>query len=110
MIRKFKDQALSRGLLLLFNTRMKSLGEILELELDSGEKRIEMEILLRGEREPLRIRVERYTIRREDDRYLLDAEEIITSREWINHLAETYLQAKTVEIPERYAKMLMRIV
>ena len=109
MIRKLKDRTLSRGLLLLFNTRMKSLGEILELRLDSGGKRIELEILLRGEREPIRVRVEGYTIRQEGDHYLLGAEEIVTSREWINHLAERYLQERKVEIPERYAKMLMRI-
>jgi hypothetical protein len=110
MIRRLKDQTLSRGLLLLFNTRFKPVGEILRLELDSGEKRIDMEILLRGEREPIRVQVLHYSIRQEGERFLLGAEKIATSREWINHLIETYPGEKSVEIPERYAKILKRIV
>jgi hypothetical protein len=110
MLHRLKDRALSRGIAFLLNTRMERFGRVLRLELDTRSKSIEMELELRGEREPLHLRVERYIIRREGDRYLLVGEGIVTSREWINHLLETHLGEPSIEIPERYAKMLTAIV
>jgi hypothetical protein len=104
-----KDRALSKGVELAINARLKRFGKMLRFQLDSQKKTIELEVLLKGERDPLRVTVEHYEILREGEKYYLLAERIVTSREWINTVAENYLAGQRFEIPERYAKMLMLV-
>jgi hypothetical protein len=104
-----KDRALSKGVELALNSRIKRFGTMLSFQLDSQRKTIELTILLKGEKEPLQVTVERYEIVREGEKYYLLAENILTSREWINTVAESYLAGQRFEIPERYAKMLMLV-
>jgi hypothetical protein len=110
MIRRLKDRALSHGITLALNTKLQRFGRVLHMEIDTQEKSIEMELALRGEREPIHLRVQRYAIRQEGERFLLVGEGIVTSREWINELIDAHLPEPSVEIPERYAKMLAAIV
>jgi hypothetical protein len=105
----FRDKALSKGVELAVNSRIRRFGKVLKFQLDSREKTIELEILLKGEHEPLRVTVERYEIVEEGGRYYLLAENIVTSREWINTVAESYLVGQRFEIPERYAKILLLV-
>ena len=110
MIRKIKDKTLSQGVALALNAKIKRYGKMLKLELDSKEKSIRMEILLKGESEPLHVHVRHYEILEEEGRHYLLAEEIHTSREWINTVAREYLSGQRFEIPEQYAKMLKLVV
>jgi hypothetical protein len=104
-----RDKALSKGVELAVNSRIRRFGKVLKFQLDSREKTIELEILLKGEHEPLRVSLKRYEIVEEESRYYLLAENIVTSREWINTVAENYLAGQRFEIPERYAKILMLV-
>jgi len=110
MIRKLKDRTLSQCVSLAVNTKIKRFGKMLTFTLDSQNKTIELEILLKGEKEPLHLIVHRYEIIEESGRYFLIAERIVTSREWINIVAENYLKGQRFEIPEQYAKMLKMVV
>ena len=110
MIRKIKDKTLSQGIALAVDAKIKRYGKMLKLELDSKDKSIRMEILLKGEIEPLHVQIRRYEILEEEGRHYLLAEEIHTSREWINVIAQEYLASRRFEIPQQYAKMLKLIV
>ena len=109
LVTGLKDRALSKGVELALNSRLQRFGKMLSFQLDSQKKTIELEVLLKGERDPLHVTVERYEIVREGAKYYLLAERIVTSREWINTVAESYLAGQRFEIPERYAKMLMLV-
>ena len=110
MIRKLKDKTLSHCVYLAANAKIKRFGKMLNFNLDSQTRTIELEILLKGEKEPLFVKVHRYEILEEASRYYLMAEEIVTSREWINTVAESFLKNQRFEIPEQYAKMLKMVV
>ena len=110
MIRRLKDKTLSRGLALALNSRIEKYGRILDLRLDSRNKRLELELLLNGETDPLQVRVENYEVREEAGRWYLLAKELKSSREWIDTLAREYLSQRPLEIPERYAKMLKMVI
>ncbi|WP_292658139.1 hypothetical protein [Nitratifractor sp.] len=110
MIRNLKDKTLSRGLALALDKRIRQYGRILDLQLDSRNKRLELEILLKGEVEPLRVRIENYEVREEAGHWYLLAKELKSSREWIDILAREYLSQRPIEIPERYAKMLRMVI
>ncbi|ADV46569.1 hypothetical protein [Nitratifractor salsuginis] len=110
MIRRLKDSTLSQGLTLLINSRIKSYGKVLNLKVDSKQKNIELEILLKGEKEPIQVTVNEYEVIEEKGHWYLLAQEIVTSREWINIVAENFLKGQRFEIPEQYAKMLKLVL
>jgi len=110
MFRKMKDAALSKGAKVAINNYIKEYGKMLKLNLDSKNKSIELEVLLEGETEPLSVNVERYELAEENGKHLLKIYGIQTSRAWINTIAGSYLEGKSFEIPEEYAKMLKVIV
>ena len=105
-----RDAALSKGAKVAINTYLKEYGKMLKLNLDSKNKSITLEVLLEGEKEPLSVNVERYELTEEQGKHLLKIYGIHTSRAWINAIAGSYLEGKSFEIPEEYAKMLKVIV
>ena len=104
--RKGKDKAVSLGLEKLFKRSAGRFGKILNLNLDSKDKEIHLEILLKGETEPIEVHVKHYEIIREGDKYFIIADDIDISREWMKTLADEYIRAKPFEIPANYMKML----
>jgi hypothetical protein len=105
-----KDKALSTGAKIAINTQIKEFGKMLKLNLDSEKKRIEMEVMLDGEKEPLHVEVEQYVLKEEAGKHLLQIYGVKTSRAWINTVAASYLEGKSFEIPAEYAKMLKVVV
>ena len=62
MFRGLKDKALSKSLEVAINLKIKEYGEMLKLNLDSQNKTIEFEVMLKGEKEPLKVFVNNYEI------------------------------------------------
>ena len=110
MFKKLKDKALSKSLEVAINLKIKEYGEMLNLNLDSQNKTIDFEVMLKGEKEPLKVFVKNYEISEENGKYFLYAKDISTSREWINVVAENYLKGEKVELPEKIAKTLQILI
>ena len=110
MLKSIKDAALSKGLRVAVNYKIKEFGEMLKFNLDSKSKTIELEIMLEGEKEPLNIKVTSYALTEENGKSYLIANDIVTSRAWINTVASQYLSGQKLEIPVKYAKMLKLVV
>ncbi len=110
MFGKMKDAALSKSVKAALNRYMKEYGKMLKLELDSKSKKVMMEVMLEGEKEPLRVEVERYELTESDGKHYLKIYGIHTSRAWINTVAATYLEGKAFEVPEQYVSVLKLVV
>lgn len=110
MFRKMKDATLSKGVKIAINHKVKEYGKMIKLNLDSDNKMIELQLLLDGEKEPLHVTVNHYKLSEEHGRHYLVAENIVTSRAWINTVASQYLHGQKFEIPEEYAKLLKIVV
>ncbi len=110
MLKKIKDSALSKGAKIAINNYIKEYGKMLKLNLDSKQKSIELEVMLDGENEPLHVKVNHYKLSQENGCYYLVAEDIVTSRAWINTVATQYLHGQKFEIPKEYAKLLKVVV
>jgi len=110
MFKSLKDKALSKAVIAAVNLKIKEYGKMLKLNLDSTNKTIELEIMLKGEKEPLKVFVNSYEISEEDGKYFLYAKDIKTSREWINIIAENYLKGEKIELPEKIAKTLQILI
>ncbi|MBN2297667.1 MAG: hypothetical protein JXM72_03690, partial [Deltaproteobacteria bacterium] len=85
--RQTKDRAVSRTLETLGQSYARRFGKIMDLKLDSENKEIHLEILLKGESDPVTIHVWRYEIISEGGRHYLVAGDIAVSREWMEALA-----------------------
>jgi len=110
MFKSLKDKALSKAIISGINLKIKEYGKMLKLNLDSTNKTIELEIMLKGEKEPLKVFVNSYEISEEDGKYFLYAKDIKTSREWINIIAENYLKGEKIELSEKIAKTLQILI
>ena len=110
MFKKIKDTGLSKGLKVAINHKVKKYGKMLKLNLDSKNKTIELELMLEGEKEPLLVKINNYTLNEENGSFFLVAKDIVTSRAWINTVVEQYLNGHKFEIPQEYAKLLKVIV
>jgi len=110
MFKRAKDIALSKGVQMALNHKIKEFGEMIKLNLDSQNKTIELEVMLEGEKEPLHVKVNRYALNEENGSHYLVAEDIVTFRAWINTIASQYLSGQRFEIPQEYAKLLKVVV
>ncbi len=107
MLQKMKDVALSHGAKIVMNQHIGEYGEIVKLTLNSKFKSMDMEIMLDGEKESVKIQVEHYEITEENS---LRISGVTTSRAWITSLAYNHLEGKTFDVPHEYAKMLKAVI
>ena len=107
MLQKMKDVALSHGARIAMNKQISEYGEIIKLNLNSKFKTMDMEIMLDGEKESVKIQIEQYEITEENT---LRISGVRTSKAWITTLAHTHLEGKTFDVPDEYAKMLRAVI
>jgi len=107
MLQKIKDVALSHGARISMNKQISEYGEIVKLNMNSKFKTMDMEILLDGEKESVKIQIEHYEITEENT---LKISGVTTSKAWITTLAHAHLEGKTFDVPDEYAKMLRAVI
>ncbi len=79
---------------------------MINFRLDSENKLIQMEMMLKGEEEPIKFQVGKYEIIEEDGKLFVEVSEIVTNREWMNVAIGNFLPNKKIEIPAKYKKTL----
>ena len=79
---------------------------MINFRLDSESKVIQVEMMLKGEDEPIKFQVGKYDIIEEDGKVFVEVSELVTNREWMNLAINNYLPNKKIEIPAQYKKML----
>jgi hypothetical protein len=62
------------------------------LRIDSTNKRIDVELELKGEASPIQVAVKNYTLTTEAGETYIELGDIETSREWINALLTNYFK------------------
>ena len=107
MLKKMKDVALSHGARIAINQQISDYGEIVKLSLNSKFKSMDMEIMLDGENESVKVQVEHYEITEEN---FLRISGVTTSKSWMTTLAHTYLEGKIFDVSDEYAKMLKAVI
>ena len=95
---------------MLNETLLRDYGEIISLEIDSNDKTLHADVLLRGEKEPIRVEIQRYEISRQEDRTCFIARKIETSREWITTLAQKQLMGRPIPLPSQLSGVIARLL
>ncbi len=113
MFRKLKDQALSWGAERAIRSQMAAYGQLLSFQIDSGSKRIDFAVVLKGESEPIFGSILDYELINHGPKLLLGFSRIETTREWITVLLETLLPTRTIPLPQQaaqYSSLLQKII
>ena len=110
MFGAIKDKALSKGAQMAINSQIEDYGKVQSLRLNSKTKSIDMEIMLNGELELLKVHIAKYELTETAGRSQLRVNGVTTSRAWINKLASARLEGRTFDIPDEYGKMLKTMI
>ena len=110
-INKLKDKGTSYLFKRFFNSKIDKYGEMIKLKIDSIYKNIELEVLLKGEKESIFINIEKYEVVHKDDSNYIKFKNVSASREWIEVLIHnvaipSFAPKKMIEIDSTYAKIL----
>jgi len=81
----------------LNSTYLQPYGSVTELEIDSQNKSLVIILELKGESQPVEIRVPHYELIQRGEETFLDLGEIITSREWLNTLLRDHVNEKIIK-------------
>ena len=81
----------------LNSTWLKPYGTLTELDIDSEKKTLALTLELKGESQPVQIRIKHYELVEREDETYLELGEIETSREWVNTLLRDHLTEKVIK-------------
>src|ERR1051325_9708950 len=76
--------------------RLQPYGRMLNLSIDSKTKRIRLEILLKGETEPITITIDQYELTTAAGADFILIKQASASREWMNALIQDFAPGKTI--------------
>jgi len=94
------DSATGNHLLLcLLNNKLKEFGVMTSILIDSKSKSIAIEVELKGEDRPIRIRIDGYVVEPDGDGSRLKIGNISFSKEWMDVLAKKFLANAKLSIP-----------
>ena len=88
IFRDVKNSTISALTKKYVNSKLKGYGEMVNLKVDSKNKKIELEVLLKGEKESIFINFEEYEVVRKDDSNYIKFKNVSASREWLEVLIQ----------------------
>lgn len=101
-----KDVGLAIALKAFLNDRLRDFGEVLDCEIDTGRSRISVRTLLKGERDPLTVSVERYELAMEGEQLYATLRSFSSSRPWVSLLLSKVMTGKRYKLPGAVARLL----
>ena len=83
----------------VLNNKLKEFGMVTSILIDSKSKSITIEVELKGEDRPIRIKIKEYVIEPAGDGSLIKIGNISFSREWMDVVARKFLANAKLSIP-----------
>ena len=99
-----KDATNSALFKTIINTAIKSYGSVIAFKIDSKDKSFLMELMLKGETQPVRIEITRYEFKRHDEKSFVIIYNLKANREWMQTVMEFALLNKEFELPSKFDK------
>jgi hypothetical protein len=88
------------------NTKLRSIGEMTELSIDTKNKRVRVRLELVGEKEPIDVEVLRYSLKDKGEMTYITIEEVTSSREWLTAALREFVVGQDLAIPAKAAAAL----
>ena len=106
VLRRSKDATLAFTTRLAINTKLRGIGEMTELSIDTKKKTVRLRLELIGEVEPIEIEIVRYKLNTKGDKLYLTIEEAKASREWLTVALKEFAAGQTLPIPAKAGTLL----
>jgi hypothetical protein len=100
-MRGSKDAALSFAARSVINARLRTVGEVTDLSLDTASRTLRLRMSLRGESAPVDIHVRQYDLQRSGDSVMLTLVDADSSREWLTAALGEFVVGRPISIPRK---------
>lgn len=104
-INQVKDTGASTAIQRWLAKEMADYGEVIDFNINSGQRKAELHVLLKGERERLTVNIEDYEISTEGQESFIVVRRAHASREWVNAVLRNFVINKKHKIPDQYSSM-----
>jgi hypothetical protein len=85
-------------------------GDMINFNIDSRNKTVQLEVLLKGEQQPITLTVEEYELRNEDGAVYFVIKKATASREWVGVAVQHFWVGKKFRIPDNYSGMVKLVL
>jgi hypothetical protein len=90
--------------------RLQPYGRMLNLSIDSKTKKIRLEILLKGESEPVAVTINEYQVTSAGGADFFVIKQATASREWIDALLQDFAIDRKLPLPAKYGNMVKSVL
>ncbi len=105
-LRRSKDATLAFTARIAINSKLRGIGEMTELLIDTKTRRVRARLELVGEAEPIEVEITKYNLKNHDSGARLTIEEATASREWLVIALREFLVGRTIELPAKAVALL----
>ena len=88
------------------NTKLRLIGKMTELSIDTKKKRVRVRLELLGETEPIDVEILRYSLKTKGETTHITIEEATSSREWLTVALREFVVGQDLAIPAKAAVIL----
>ena len=105
-LRRSKDATLGFTTRLAINTKLRGIGEMTELSIDTKKKRVRVRLELVGEKEPINVEIIRYSLKVKGESTRITIEEATSSRQWLTVALREFIVGQDLAVPAKAAVLL----
>jgi hypothetical protein len=101
-----KDSALAATARTFLNVKLRGIGKVTELSIDTKKKSLRVQVDLVGEAEPIEIRIVKYSIKQKSGELSLVIEDATASREWLAVALREFVIGQSISLPGKAGALL----
>ncbi len=101
-----KDGALGLALKSFLNDKLQRFGEVLDCQIDTGNGRVQLTAMLKGEKETVTASIERYELEKDGDDNYIRLKSFSSSREWLTVILTERLTDRQFKLPAAVSSFL----
>ena len=106
VLHRSKDATLAFTARVAINTKLRAIGQMTELLIDTKNKRVRARVDLLGENEPIEVEILRYSLKENGQMTYITIEEATSSREWLTAALREFVVGQNLPIPAKAGAVL----
>lgn len=106
VLHRSKDATLAFTARIAINTKLRSIGQMTELSIDTKNKRVRVRLELLGEKEPIEVEILRYSLKEKGETTYITIEEATSSREWVTVVLRDFVVGQDFALPAKAGAVL----
>jgi hypothetical protein len=95
-----KERAIEATAKRLINQKIEAFGSVTSLQIDSKQRTISAQLALKGETEPIAIKIGAYEVIQDDGGSYISFQNFHASKEWIGNVLNEYAAGRRFKVPD----------